>query len=426
MIDSSKGLRVGVAQIDITPPVGMAMTGFIARMGDSIGVHDPLYAKALVFDDGEQRAALVICDVLAFDRHFVSAARASIEAATGFPGAHVMIAGTHTHSGPATIFLRDCGGVDAGWLDALRQRLAEVMRLALSNLQPARLGSGRGEQAAVAQNRRRSGDTFDPDLGLLRIDDARGQTMAVLLNFACHPTTLRHDNRLFSADYPGYATRRVADASGAPALFATGAIGNVGPIDEGDYPQAAALGTALADEALRVLPGIVCAAGARVTVASELLHLPLLAPPAIADLEQAVVLNRQRLSETEPPAVPWMPRVHRAMLGWAEETLAEVTEGRLRRSVPAEVQVIRLGNVALVGVPGELFVELGLAIKRGIGAEQTVIVGYANDDIGYLPTRPAYAHGGYEILDAYKYYGYPAALAPEAGEEVVAAAIRLT
>jgi neutral ceramidase len=76
-------------------------------------------------------------------------------------------------------------------------------------------------------------------------------------------------------------------------------------------------------------------------------------------------------------------------------------------------------------VPGELFVELGMAIKRGAPAVQTLIGTYTNDDLGYIPSRPEYERGGYEISEAYKYYGYPAALAPEAGEWIVQAALDL-
>jgi hypothetical protein len=89
------------------------------------------------------------------------------------------------------------------------------------------------------------------------------------------------------------------------------------------------------------------------------------------------------------------------------------------------VQAIRLGDLALVSAPGELFVELGLAVKQGAGTSNVFIAGFGNDNIGYIPTRRAYPLGGYEVSEAYKYYGYPAALAPEAGEQYVQTAIEL-
>src|SRR5262249_6046886 len=96
---------------------------------------------------------------------------------------------------------------------------------------------------------------------------------------------------------------------------------------------------------------------------------------------------------------------------------------QLAGTVAAEVQAIQLGDLVLVGVPGELFAALGLQIKQCAPAQHTIVLGYTNGNIGYIPTRAAYDKGGYEITSAYRFYGYPAALAPEAGELVVDAAV---
>src|SRR5256885_1977283 len=107
-----KQISAGVAQIDITPPVGMAMTGYIARAGNATGIHDPLAAKALVFDNGAQQAVIITCDLLGLDKHSVAVVRTAIETATGIPAANIMITCSHTHAGPATMVLQDCGDPD--------------------------------------------------------------------------------------------------------------------------------------------------------------------------------------------------------------------------------------------------------------------------------------------------------------------------
>jgi hypothetical protein len=347
-----------------------------------------------------------------------------------------MIACTHTHSGPATIYLRDCGEVDEAWLTLLRRRLVEVTEAARSNLRAVRLSAGRGYFAEGVRNRRVPDGVMDPELGVLRIQDERGQMMAVLLNYACHPTSVHYDNRLISADYPGYVMEAVQRETGAVALFATGAVGDVGPSTERGFPTAEALGSALAAEALRVLDGITVEDRRGIAVATETLNLPLEALPSIEEMEQIVAESRRLLMEAQAASEPLRAKICRAMLGWSEATLVaqsadypkglrKLREGRAPKSVSTQVQVICLGDLALVGVPGELFVELGLAIKRDAGARQVFVCGYANDDVGYLPTRQAYAQGGYEVREAFKYYGYPAALAPEAGEQMVEAAVRL-
>ena len=415
-------MKAGVARMDITPAAGIPLTGFLNREGPSIGVRDPLYARALVLDDGERQAAVVVCDLLALDRHFVASARASIEDTTGIPGENIMIATTHTHSGPATIVLRDCGDVDASYLRALRQRLVEVTRAAAGDLREAQMGAGSGRVVAGVQNRREPGGPIDPELGVVRVDDEHGP-MAIVLNYACHPVCLGPENRHISADYPGRAVQVIEEQTGALALFITGAAGNVNPApDERRLTGAQRLGSRLAAEALRVVTHIPMAGPHQVTVASETLDLPLQAPPSAADLEEMIGDHLFQIRAAQEASSPLRAKWQRALLGWAQATLGAIRKGCVGQTVPAEVQVIGLGDVALVGIPGELFVELGLDIKERSAPTKVLVCGYANGDIGYIPTREAYSQGGYEIEEAFKFYGYPAALAPEAGERLVQAA----
>jgi hypothetical protein len=122
------------------------------------------------------------------------------------------------------------------------------------------------------------------------------------------------------------------------------------------------------------------------------------------------------------------PKAKWAMVHWAERMFEAMQRDDLTPTVKAEIQVIHIGDLAIVGVPGEYFVELGLQIKEGIkksGVRQVMISGFTNGDVGYIPARRAYAKGGYEVADAYKYYGYPTAIAPEGGEEIVASALKM-
>jgi len=300
----------------------------------------------------------------------------------------------------------------------------------------------------VAANRRQHQGAADPELGLLRITDTQNRTLGVLLNFACHPTSLDHRNRLISADYPGYAAIAVARAVGSWAACATGAAADVGPADrdpapvspldevsaasvrphseEGDpFVRAERLGHALADEGLRCLGDTPAEHLGPVAVATEKLSLPLLQTPTRAQLIAEVTRHGEMLATATIAGRHGEARIHRAMRSWAEETLAALEGDVAPHAVAAEVQVIRAGPVVLVGVPGECFVELGIAVKEALAGHPVLILSCANGNVGYIPTRSAYAEGGYEIDEAFKYYGYPAALAPEAGELVVDSAIRL-
>jgi hypothetical protein len=260
-------------------------------------------------------------------------------------------------------------------------------------------------------------------LGVLRIVDHHGQPLANLLNFACHPTCLTGENRLWSAEYPGYAVAKLQEATGAITLFITGAIGDVGPIERG-WPVLEQLGEAVAMATLRILPTLSVKSWRKLAVSTQPVALPLLPTPSVAALEQERASQQAQATATSG-TLPFHPKIPGAMIAWAERILAQIAQGRDLTVVQTEIQVLRVGALMLVSAPGELFVELGLAIKRGAGRQSVFVCGFANDNIGYIPARRAYAKGGYEIAEAYKYYGYAAALAPEAGEQYVAMARHL-
>lgn len=416
--------QAGVAQLEITPPIGIDLTGYIARAGAATGVHDPLYAKALVLDNGATQVALLTVDVLGLHWSTVQTVRAAIATATDIPAANVMVACSHTHAGPATMRLQGCGMIDEGYVAQLQARLVAVTVAAWRARQPARLGVGHGQVQDGVHNRRTPGDVIDPDVGVLRVDDGAGNPLALLLNYTCHPTCVTGENTLFSAEYCGVAAAQIQAATGAITLWTTGAIGDVGPAARG-WEVLTGLADALTAETLRVLPTITTAPWSRLATATQTLALPLLPLPTTAELTAFQAVQQAILADPEQMQQPYQAAICGALIDWATATLAKVSAPNAATTVTTEIQVIHVSDLALVSAPGELFVELGLAIKAGATNGHCFVCGFTNDNIGYIPARRAYPHGGYEIADAYKYYGYPAALAPEAGESVVATAQQL-
>jgi neutral ceramidase len=417
--------RVGTAQVDITPAPGFALTGFIARLGPSIGVHDRLFARALMLDAGGYQALLISCDLLALDGAYVSSVRSAIALETGIPEQNILILCTHTHSGPATIFLHNCGDVDPTYLTNLRQRLVDVAKESLSKLRVASMGVGCGKVDQGVHNRREPGALIDPEVGVIGFQDANERLLAILVNYACHPVCLDHTNRLISADYPGYLARSLQEQTGAVVIFCNGATGDINPVHMGGFPYAEDLGCSLAEETMRVLGAMEFHIPERLQVVVETLALPLDVPPTEEELNQKIAKCRQQLSMPDMVGEEVNARVCQAMLSWAEDILSRSIQGSLPTLVPVEMQAILLGEVVLMGIPGEIFCELGKEIKNSASPRPCLVLGYSNNDIGYIPTRQAYALGGYEIREAYKYYGYPAVLAPEVGDQLRQAAARL-
>lgn len=421
----ARPLRAGAARIEITPPVGVDLTGFIARTNPSIGVRDPLYARALVLNDGTRHVAVVVADIIGLPDKSVHDIRRRVTLATGIPGPSLMVAATHTHGGPATMFLQDCGTPDAAYIEELERRMAEAVVQAHAALRPVTLAAGQAANDRGVHNRRVPGGPIDRAVELLRFDDLTGKPVALVVNYACHPTTLNHTNCEISADYPGAVTQQLEEATGAITLFLTGAIGNVGPVARGET-SLTEVADGIVTAALEALPTLTEMPGAGLDTEGELLHLPLQPLPqreewlALRSQYQAALLAAGRSNDAAKA------KIAHAMLRWAERMFEAAQAGQLSPTVDAEIHLLRVRDCAIVGVPGELFVELGMQIKREGALRRVLVVGFANGNIGYIPTRDAYAAGGYEITDAYRYYGYPAALAPEAGEQLVARAVQLT
>jgi hypothetical protein len=431
--DLKPELRAGAARIDISPPPGVDLTGFIARNGPNIGVHDPVCARALALEDGITRVLLIACDLLGLEAGTVAAIRCAIETATGIPAAHIMITCSHTHAGPACMMLRDGSTVDCGWLAALPQKLSTVAQNAVASLRTAKLAAGATNVDGISRNRRCTDGPLDTTLHLLRVTSLDDEPIAALVNFACHPVTTGPANRLVSADFPGVVCAGIEAEIGGIALFLNGASADVNPVTpspfldcrDGDFETVENNGRALAAAALERWNLLQPVAARSLRARSLQLQLPLLPPPSVEEL-------KERASEYYAAMVGAMQsgdnnawRFSTALLQWAMATLKEYRLGAVRRSVEAEVQVLSAGDIALVGVPGELFTALGQSIRCDSPAAHTFIATCTNGNIGYIAPREEYSNGGYEVDDAYHYYDYPSALAPEAGEAIVQAAREL-
>lgn len=435
-------LRVGVAATDITPPMGIPMAGYYHARGAD-GVLDPLFAKAMVIESGGQRAAVVALDIISVTRAITDQARAAIEKATGIPGAHVLISATHAHTGPELANRgkrsSDMGGqsqLAVEFTEALPARIAEAVRLAHDRLRPALLSAVRGRCEELTFNRRqfmRDGSVgwnpgklnpnivmpagpSDPEVGLLYVtpvgvNDPR-RALATYVNFAMHPDTCGGSQ--ISADWPGAVSRVLAAYHGAShlTLVGNGTCGNLNHFDFGwGWPQNTGaeghrIGTILGAAIFQAYKDLKPVADGSLRAKSEIVEL------ALPDVSPAQVEEARKLiAETKDDAGANFMKLVRSYR-------ALDIAGREGKPHRVEVQVIALGSdVAWVSLPGEVFVELGLAIKKRSPFPHTFVVELANENIGYIPDRRSYAEGNYEPESA--------RCAPGSGERLVETAVGL-
>jgi neutral ceramidase len=253
-----------------------------------------------------------------------------------------------------------------------------------------------------------------------------------VLNFAYHPVTPGAGNRLISADFPGAFIRHVQAQTGATALFANGACADINPAglasdpierDRG-FELVEAMEQRLAEAASTAWPSLEPVTAGGLRIVSRSLALPLMAAPSQDELATFDTRQRADMEEAAGDVTSARYRAAVSMREWAAAT-ARIQSGRSREHVTAEIQIIAVGDIALVGVPGECFTSLGQQIKQGSPFRHTHVLTFANGNVGYIPTREAYPRGGYEVDIAHRYYGYSAPLAPEAGEMIVATALEL-
>jgi len=411
-------IEAGASIVDITPPAGLAMSGFAARTAPALGTHDPLTARAIVVGE----TAIVVADVIGF--HAGMSAR--IRARCQLPADNVVVVALHTHGGPVSMDGRLCMEADAAYLQHLEHGCVAAIDKAAAARRPARLSVGVGNDPDIARNRRHAGGVVDRALPVLRIDAVDGQPIAIMTSYACHPVVLGADNRLWTADYPHFVRCALEAATpGAVAVVMTGCCGdaNTGHAAHASI-SLAAMATRTFAEAERI--GNRVAASALSAVMTPLQSFSKAANTSVALRQQTIesetpdaLFNRWHTErETAEPA-------RAALLGywmhWASEIASQPP-----KTFEARVTVLDWAGVPIVALPGEIFAETALAIRRMRDyGERMFLLGFCEDNPGYIPPTAEFASGGYEVEEAHRYYGQPAPFAPGSAEAIVVAALRL-
>ena len=364
---SAAGLRAGAAAVDIKVPEGAITCGYGDRaQSPHVGVHDPVGAHALVLDDGVAKTAIVGADLLGIGPELRAAVVKGI-AATGIASDHLLLAATHTHSGPGHLYPVPMlepffGKFRQDVLDAVSSAITQAIVTADSQLRPAALGAAEGTIQNASHNRRHDGGLVDETMSVLRVDGTDGKPIAVVVNFAAHATVVGGQPVLITADYPRGLYDRIGADLGAVPIFLNGAQGDQSPgnptnASGDDYARAKALGEALAVKALEIRTGIKPEPSVTVKAVYEDVALP-------------------------KPTLPLLPKT------------------------TAPYMSMGFDNALLVAVPGECISEIGLAVKAELrkSGKTPFFIGLANDQVGYILTEAEYEYdfgpgetkGGYE------------------------------
>ncbi|MBI3323906.1 MAG: neutral/alkaline non-lysosomal ceramidase N-terminal domain-containing protein [Candidatus Omnitrophica bacterium] len=379
-------LQAGAAKLELPLPAHVPLAGYSRRRGKpSSGVHDPAYVRAVVLGDGERRIALVSCDLLIIDEPLFDAVQERLRHGSRSPVPQLLLAATHTHSGPGAYGRKffekiSMGHFDPAVFEGLVSAMTRSIEEAAGRLAPVRLEYGSASAAELIVNRMEAAGPVDAEAAAVSLWGDAGELRAAIVNFAAHPTTLGVWNRQVSADYPGVLTAAIeAEHPGAVCLFFAGAVGDQAPVKRGEaFERPALVGKELAALARALLAG----------------HERPLAQPQRLQVRQAVMPLDQARVRLGRLALP----------GWFSRALVDDD---------ATLTLVAAGPVLFIGAPCDLSAELGLALKakaRALGYDG-VIVGFANDYIGYcLPAR-LYNSDQYEAMMSFN--------GPRTGEQIV-------
>jgi hypothetical protein len=424
-------LKGGCAKVNITPPVGVWLSGYGSRDKPSDDIADELYARALVLDDGSKSVAIISVDLLWVPLELTNKVRAIVNKKVGIPERNILISATHTHFGPKIYAKTKLGPevadntIDDAYVQTLVKKMTDSVFIAHKNIQDVKIGAVKGVIPEIVYNRRtRTPDgsvkmsftlppeviatkkvqqgadgsvavtfslppgqpelTFgpvDPHAWVIRVESTDGQIIGSIVNFACHAVSGSAYTDWFysiSADFPGETVRVVEQVEDGTCLFVPGTSGNIVPLERGKEARFR-IGRAIAGEAVRKLQFVSTIDKINLDAITAELKLPL-------------------------------------KKNSSSDRILDADEGK--EHLVTEIQALRLGDVYILGLPGEVLVEVGLEIKKKSGLEKLIIIALSNDAIGYVCHSRAYDEGGYES-------GSGTNLAKGAGEIMVSRALKL-
>jgi hypothetical protein len=404
---SGKGWKAGLARAVITPQEPMWMAGYASRDHESEGVLTDLWIKVLAIQDARgKKAVLITSDLLGYPAKMSDNIRNQIAVKYGLTRSQIILSCSHTHTGPVLDgALYDIYPLDAHKREVIRnyssnleKKIVELTGEALGKMTPAKIFSQNGVTRFQVNRRNNTEATInqatdlkgpnDYAVPVLKVTDQENNLIAVAFGYSCHATVLSF--YLYSGDYPGFAQLELEKLyPGTTAMFFQGAGADQNPLPRRTVPLAKQYGSELAAAVDRVLNEDMKELEPSLTTAYSEVDLKFAAPP-----------SKEELIKIENEAKGFEK-------SWATNQLKYLkNNGHLLSSYPYPLQVWKLGDQPIMSFGGELVVEYALEMKKIFGPE-TFIIGYANEDMAYIPSETILQEGGYEGESSMRVYGLP-------------------
>ncbi len=367
--------QLGVSQINVTPDEPILMSGYAARKTPFTGIHDSLYASALFFTGENTRTLIITSDLIGFSAEFVDDTKKMINSKIGIPVENILISAVHNHGGPALkTYEKIVPEATDKYISGLKEKLVKVAVAASRSTVPFRMGIGKGSCFLNVNRRALFSDGYiglgrdqekpcDHELYVIKFEDLNKKLIAVMINWPCHGTASGQENYLITGDWPGAAARFIKKQVGENVIVAVtaGASADINPIygPGVKFNEINAVGYHVANETAKVLAMISASPVKSIRTSYTTIKFPGKNP-----------------GKDNKPAASYEPGP----------------------DVELRLSGLKIGDLVLEGISGELMTEIGMQVKKLSPYSNTVVITHCNGSSGYICTDAAYPEGGYEIM----------------------------
>ena len=403
----------GTSENIITPPVGVDLLGYSPRKAE--GVHDDLKATALVLDDGKQKIVICSFDLCLINESTTNFILRHASTQTGIPAENIMLTTTHTHSGP---YLECDNPLNAKWRKEFEYKAVQAIVEAAANIKAAEIGFAVGSIEGVGGNRRDKNGPVDRSVNVIKVVDAmNNDVIAVILNHACHATTLDVHNLLITADYPGFARDYIQNAfpENPNVLFLNGACGDINPggysaedsakgvfIPNRNFERAQQIGKLLGQKTIDLIKNAEIFKPECLQSKLQTVAMPLKDMEGVEQTEKILTQTKERYEKIEKSSASeeekyqtWRKYFYALLNNEQAEEFQDIGPERV---IYQDIHAISIDDNVLVGFPGELFTNIGKVVKKSSPFRNTLIASYVNECIGYFPTvEDLKESDGYEV-----------------------------
>lgn len=367
-------VRLGVSQTNITPEAPITMSGYDARKTPFTGVHDSLYASALYFSSEKSNALIITTDLIGFKTELAEEIKRMISSKMDIPSENIMLTAVHNHGGPAIKTYEDkLPAPNEDYIRTLKEKLTLLAVEASKNPVPFLMGIGKGHCSMNINRRAEFADggiwlgrnqegPCDHEVDVVRFEDLNHKTLAILINWPCHGTASGQENYQLTADWPGAASKYIKKQAGNEVVVAitAGASADINPIygPGNDFNEIEAVGYKVGKEAWKIF--------------GQTSTFPV---KSLQSSTTSMTFPGKKACKDQFP----------------QKTYESGPDVTIRFSI------IKIGDLVLAGISGELMTEIGMEVKNQSPYSGTIVVTHCNGSSGYICTDKSFTEGGYEI-----------------------------